>query len=141
MPEFLDAREATEREHETMAREMAGQLRVAGLTAEAELRTGDAASQIVAAAQAWDADLIVMGTHGHTGLERILLGSVARNVLQHAPSSILIARDLACGHGQAEAAVRGSARYGNDSVTIPALASGRSGTWRPAPARRTIPGS
>jgi nucleotide-binding universal stress UspA family protein len=97
MPEFLDAREATEREHQALASDISDELRAAGLAAEPELRTGDAAEQIVAAAREWVADLIVMGTHGRTGLERLLLGSVARNVLQHAPSSILIARDSACG--------------------------------------------
>ena len=39
-----------------------------------------------------DADLIALGTHGRTGLSRLLLGSVARNVLNHAPCSVLIAR-------------------------------------------------
>ena len=38
------------------------------------------------------ADVIVLGTHGRTGLERLNLGSVARNVLHHATCSVLIAR-------------------------------------------------
>jgi nucleotide-binding universal stress UspA family protein len=33
-----------------------------------------------------------MGSHGRTGLGRVLLGSVARNVLHHAPCSVLIVR-------------------------------------------------
>ena len=39
-----------------------------------------------------EADLIVMGSRGRTGLTRAFLGSVARNVLVHAPCSVLIAR-------------------------------------------------
>jgi nucleotide-binding universal stress UspA family protein len=38
-------------------------------------------------------DLVVMGTHGRTGLARLRLGSVARNVLTHAHGSVLIVRD------------------------------------------------
>jgi nucleotide-binding universal stress UspA family protein len=37
-------------------------------------------------------DLVVLGTHGHTGLERVLLGSIAENVVRHAPCSVLTVR-------------------------------------------------
>ena len=63
------------------------------IEAEAECREGDAATELLAAARAWRADLIVMGTHGRTGLARLILGSVARNVLQHATCSVLIVRE------------------------------------------------
>jgi len=42
-------------------------------------------------------DLIVMGTHGRTGISRFLLGSVAEKVVRHAPCSVLVARP----HGEA----------------------------------------
>ncbi len=35
-------------------------------------------------------DLITMGTHGRTGLERVLLGSVAQNVIGHSPCPVLV---------------------------------------------------
>ena len=38
-------------------------------------------------------DLIVMGTHGRTGIRRILMGSVARNVIGHAPCPVLVVPD------------------------------------------------
>jgi nucleotide-binding universal stress UspA family protein len=37
-------------------------------------------------------DLIVMGTHGRTGVERLLLGSVAEKVLRDAPCSVLVVK-------------------------------------------------
>ncbi len=53
---------------------------------------GDPAAEIVRFATERLTGTIVMGTRGHTGLARLLLGSVARNVLVHAPCSVLIAR-------------------------------------------------
>lgn len=75
------------------ARSMKARLVAAGLRAEADPREGDPASQILAAASEAGADLIVLGTHGRTGLARLMLGSVARNVLMHASCSVLIVRD------------------------------------------------
>lgn len=71
---------------------VASRLREAGLDASAEVRHGDPARQIIAAASAHGANLIVMGTRGQTGLQRLMLGSVARNVLLNAPCSVLVVR-------------------------------------------------
>jgi nucleotide-binding universal stress UspA family protein len=94
LPALLDAAKASREEHDAFARAMAKDLREAGLQADAELRAGDAATEILAAAHAIDADMIVLGTHGHTGPARLLLGSVARNVVRHATCSVLVARQL-----------------------------------------------
>ena len=53
---------------------------------------GDARSSIVDEAERWAADLIVMGSHGYTGIKRLLLGSVAASVIGHAPCSVEIVR-------------------------------------------------
>lgn len=95
LPIYADAANASREEHDELAREMTAQLQTSGFTAEADRREGDAATELLAAASAWKADLIVMGTHGRTGLARLVLGSVARNVLHHAPCSVLITRDPA----------------------------------------------
>ncbi len=68
-------------------------LAAAGLTATAEVRQGDAGHEIVAAAHDVEADLIVMGTRGLSGLSKLVLGGVARSVLQHARCSVLIVRE------------------------------------------------
>ena len=84
-----EARRSTAAESEAAA----ARLRSAGLEATAEVREGDPAQQIIAGAAQLGAGLIVVGTRGHTGLRRLLLGSVARKVLLHAPCSVLVVRD------------------------------------------------
>jgi nucleotide-binding universal stress UspA family protein len=54
------------------------------------LLEGDPASEIVRYGRDAGIDLIVMGTHGRTGVERLVLGSVAEKVLRDAPSSVLV---------------------------------------------------
>jgi len=53
---------------------------------------GDPASEIVRVAKEEHPELIVLGTHGRTGLSRILMGSVAEAVVRHAPCPVLIYR-------------------------------------------------
>ena len=47
---------------------------------------------IVAAARKQKSDVIVLGTHGRTGLMRLLMGSTAERVIGHAPCNVLIVR-------------------------------------------------
>jgi nucleotide-binding universal stress UspA family protein len=84
--------DASSAEFETVASDAAGRLRTAGRTADSVLRVGDAAAEIVEEASSWPADLVVLGSRGLTGLTRIVLGSVARNVLQGSQSSVLVVR-------------------------------------------------
>src|SRR5207247_9050465 len=53
------------------------------------LLEGDAAKEIVELARDSQCDLIVMGTHGRTGLGRLLMGSVAEQVMRRAPCPVL----------------------------------------------------
>jgi nucleotide-binding universal stress UspA family protein len=66
-----------------------------GRRVESELRTGDAASQLVAAARDWPADMVVLGSGTTSTLRRLLLGSAARRVLDDVSASVLIAREPA----------------------------------------------
>jgi nucleotide-binding universal stress UspA family protein len=77
---------------ETDARDMAAALEGIGITSTAVPRRGDPAAEIVATAKERGSDLIVVGSRGLSGLDRLLLGSVARNVLNGAECSVLIVR-------------------------------------------------
>jgi len=59
---------------------------------EAQVTAGDPAEAIVRMVEELGIDLIVMATHGRTGLPHILLGSVAEKVLRHAPCPVLTVR-------------------------------------------------
>lgn len=74
--------------------ELRGRLEGTGLQAvETRLASGEAASEILRTARETGAELIVLGTHGHSGLRRLLLGSVAEEVLQHAGCMVLVVKD------------------------------------------------
>jgi nucleotide-binding universal stress UspA family protein len=75
---------------EALAQAAASTLSGAGMQAEPLVEDGDPAHRLLEAAADWDADLIVVGSRGQSGLERLLVGSVARAVLYHASCSVLI---------------------------------------------------
>lgn len=79
-------------EHARIAEDAAAGLRAAGRAVETRSRTGDAAAEIISAAEESDADLVVIGSRGRTGVARLLLGSVARNVLHGSRASVLVVR-------------------------------------------------
>ena len=66
-----------------------------GVRCETQVVFGDAVAEIVQAADRLKADLIVMGTHGRTGLHRVAMGSVAENVLRRAPCPVVTVRGTA----------------------------------------------
>jgi nucleotide-binding universal stress UspA family protein len=75
-----------------LVKNVAERLRKTGLTVETEVSDGDPRSIIVDQAETWTADLVVVGSHGYTGLKRLLLGSVAQSVVSHAPCSVEVVR-------------------------------------------------
>ncbi|HLI62969.1 MAG TPA: universal stress protein [Terriglobales bacterium] len=56
------------------------------------VRTGEAATEIINTAKQWEADFIVIGTHGRCGIKRAILGSVAEKVMRHAPCPVVAVR-------------------------------------------------
>jgi nucleotide-binding universal stress UspA family protein len=67
----------------------------AGVDADKQLfdRFGERLGEVVAsAARDWNADLIVLGTHGRRGIGRVLLGSGAEQIIRLAPTPVLVIR-------------------------------------------------
>lgn len=71
---------------------IAGRLRDSGLKVKSMLKVGSPFLEILHTAQNEGADLIVLGTHGRTGLAHVLMGSVAERVVQKAPCPVLTIR-------------------------------------------------
>jgi nucleotide-binding universal stress UspA family protein len=74
---------------------VANSLAAHGLATETAVREGDPRSVIVNEAEHWKANLIVLGSHGYTGIKKWLLGSVAQSVVSHAPCSVEVVRHRA----------------------------------------------
>ena len=79
-------------EHTKIAEEVARRLAERGIRTSSTSQEGDPAGAIVAAVAEREIDLVVVGSHGRTGLTQLVLGSVARKVLGRAPCSVLVAR-------------------------------------------------
>jgi nucleotide-binding universal stress UspA family protein len=80
-------------EHRSLADESSARLNSAGREASARWADGDPAAVLIKAARNDEMDVIVVGTHGLTGARRTLVGSVSRNVMLHAPCSVLVVRE------------------------------------------------
>jgi nucleotide-binding universal stress UspA family protein len=72
-------------------------LKAAGMDAQAVVLQGDPREAILDLAKRERVDLVVMGSHGRTGLGKLLMGSVASHVVAHAPCSVLVVRAEASG--------------------------------------------
>jgi nucleotide-binding universal stress UspA family protein len=84
--------ESEERPAHDLVERIAKELRSAGFMADTAVVTGDVRESIIDAAAEWNSDLIVVGSHGQSGLRRFLLGSVAEFVARHAGCSVEIVR-------------------------------------------------
>lgn len=83
---------AQRRSAEALVETTAELVRAEGLKATAAVVWGDPRSQIIEVAKDWRADLIVLGSHGRTGLKEFTMGSVSDAVVHHAPCSVEIVR-------------------------------------------------
>jgi len=87
-PELEDLKKPA---HELVER-IAKDLRSAGFKVDTAVEVGDIRESIIDSAAEWHADLIVVGSHGQSGIQRFLLGSVAEFVARHAKCSVEIVR-------------------------------------------------
>ena len=91
---------------------MADRCRAVGIEAAIEVVLGRPARVIVERAQSHGTDVIVMGTHGRSGVAHLVLGSVAERVVRTAPCPVLTMRDTA--------RVADALASGGDQVAVPA---------------------
>lgn len=89
-PEMLDTEETGARDYLTV---MAQSDTLAGVPTEIQVETGSPALAILDAATSRHADLIVISSHGRTGLARWVLGSVAHHVVRQSPVPVFVLRE------------------------------------------------
>ena len=87
-PELEDQKKPARELVERFARELQNE----GFKVDTAVEIGDVRDTIIDAAAEWNADLIVVGSHGQRGIQRFLLGSVAEFVARHAKCSVEIVR-------------------------------------------------
>ena len=92
--DVVESRNRSFKRAKGLVEKVAAQLQPAGFSVSVATPDADPRHGIVDEARRWKADLIVMGSHGRNGLDRLLLGSVAEGVLRHAPCSVEIVREL-----------------------------------------------
>lgn len=85
-------RESAEAVTEAALGALGAELSAAGAEGTPDIESGPPAEVILARARSLGASLIVIGTHGRTGVARLLLGSVAERVVREAPCSVLVVR-------------------------------------------------
>jgi len=101
VPAPIDPKPVLDADHETSldyVTRMASQLRAQGLKVDVETPEGPATAVIVERAAALNAELILMTTHGRSGLGRAIFGSTADHVLRHAACPVLLVRISEDGH-------------------------------------------
>lgn len=89
-------------------------LRSAGLGTEARTVRGDPREALIETARAERSDLVVVGSHGRSGLSKLFIGSVASHVVTHAPCSVLVVKPAA---GASETAGRESLKARKPGTT------------------------
>ena len=89
---YLELQARARREAERHLAAAVDKAKRAGVRVQATLVEGVPAEKIVRAARRQEPDMVVIGTHGRTGLGRIFMGSVAERILQRAPCPVLTVR-------------------------------------------------
>ncbi len=88
----INVKDYAMRSAESHLEDLANRLRTDGVEVSTVARTGNVASEVADCAKREGADLIVMGTHGRTGLAHVVLGSVTEKVVRHSMVPVLTVR-------------------------------------------------
>ena len=90
LPESV--RDEMVRHHQEIAAAAEKDLQGTGLATEARVVSGDPREALIEVARSINADLLVVGSHGRSGLAKLLMGSVASHVVSHAPCNVLVVK-------------------------------------------------
>jgi nucleotide-binding universal stress UspA family protein len=83
----------TEKERgKSLVEKTAETLRSRGMKASATIELGNPKSVIIDVSEKWHADLIVVGSHGHSAFDRFLMGGVSEAIVRHAHCSVEVVR-------------------------------------------------
>jgi nucleotide-binding universal stress UspA family protein len=78
--------------HQEIAARFEGQVRERGLKVRAIVLQGDPREALIDTAKKEHVNLIVVGSHGRTGMTKLIMGSVANHVVTHAPCDVLVVK-------------------------------------------------
>ena len=93
---YRDAQARVQAEVKKYLSQAAAKLKKMGVTAKGVVTSGRAADEILDYARKNQVDIIVMSTHGRSGVSRWVIGSVADKVVRHSPIPVLLAAPAAC---------------------------------------------
>ncbi|HUK61721.1 MAG TPA: universal stress protein [Dongiaceae bacterium] len=90
--ELEEAEQERMKFHQELVSRAEQTLRDVGLRTEARVLRGDPREALVDTARSEQVDLVVVGSHGRTGLSKLVMGSVASHVVAHAPCNVLVVK-------------------------------------------------
>jgi len=93
VPLMIEVTEEQRQQARTVTGRSEAALRESGIAAESRLPAGDPREALLRLVADERADLLVMGSHGRTGLSKLLLGSVSSHAVTHAHCSVLVVKE------------------------------------------------
>jgi len=85
--------EVARAQHDEAVADLSSVASTIGIEGEALVEVGEPGPTICSVAERRGVDVIIIGSHGHGWLQRVLIGSVSKHVLHHAPCPVLVIRD------------------------------------------------
>lgn len=95
MPYPAELVEEVTRHHEELCMRAEDELRRAGFVTTVKVLPADPREALIDTVRSENADLLVVGSHGRTGIPKLLLGSVASHVVAHAPCDVVVVKRTA----------------------------------------------
>lgn len=115
VPQVEEVEQDRVKQAASLVEKVCAKLRKAGFRTSQAILHGDARAALLDRAGKWKPDLIVVGSHGLKGVNRLLMGSVSEAVVQHAPCSVQVVRLQAAanaGRGKTRAGVHKTVKTG-----------------------------